>query len=319
MPVLEGVVATIANAANFGLAKDGTLVYMPGDPQSARTLVWVDRQGQEEPIGTEPRRYVSVALSPDGTRVASEIRGSNVDVWIYDLSRQTSTRLTFDAADDRSPVWSSDGERIVLTSADNLAWTAADGTGVAEPLADTATPWSALPNDQGVIVTRRRPEMGSDIALVSLEEARAVLPAIEEPFDQYHPSLSADGRWIAYQSNESGRDEVYVRPFPDVASGKWQISSAGGSHPVWARSGRELFYRSDEEMMAVAIETEPAFSPGNPTRLFEDPYLRGFRREYDISPDGQRFLMIKEGSSNDAPRELHVVLNWFEELKRLVP
>ena len=142
---------------------------------------------------------------------------------------------------------------------------------------------------------------------------------IEGPFDQYHPSLSPDGRWIAYQSNESGRVEVYARPFPDVASGKWQISSAGGVHPVWARSGRELFYRSDEEMMAVAIETEPTFSPGNPTVLFEDPYLRGFRREYDISLDGQRFLMIKEGSSNDAPRELHVVLNWFEELKRLVP
>ena len=325
VPVLAGVATTSANAANFGLAKDGTLVYVPGNPRSAdRTLVWVDRQGQEEPIGGEPRPYVSVALSPDGTRVASEIRDSNVDVWIYDLSRQTSTRLTFDAETEGAPVWTSDGERIVFTSAGNLAWKAADGTGVAEPLPSTGAgaPWSALPNDQGVIATRRRPEMGWDIDLVSLEEATPVLPVIEEPFDQYHPSLSLDGRWIAYQSNESGRDEVYVRPFPDVASGKWQISSAGGSHPVWARSGRELFYRSSGEMiemMAVAIETEPAFAPGNPTGLFEDPYLRNLRRNYDISLDGQRFLMIKEGSSNDAPRELHVVLNWFEELKRLVP
>jgi len=320
VPVLEGVVATNANAANFGLARDGTLVYVPGDPRSAvRTLVWVDRQGQEEPIGTEPRSYVSVALSPDGTRVASEIRDSNVDVWIYDLSRQTSTRLTFDAEDDSFPVWTSDGERIVFSSAGNLASKAADGTGAAEPLPAAGSPFSALPKDQGVLVSRRRSETGADIDLVSLEEARPVLPIIEEPFDQWHPSLSTDGRWIAYQSNESGRWEVYARPFPDVASGKWQISSAGGAAPTWARSGRELFYRSDEEMMAVAIETEPAFSPGNPTVLFEDPYFRAVRRVYDISLDDQRFLMIKGGSSDDAPRELHVVLNWFEELKRLVP
>ena len=323
VPVLEGVVTKSSNAANFGLARDGTLVYMPGDPRSAdRTLVWVDRAGREEPSGGEPRPYVSVALSPDGTRVASEIRGSNVDVWIYDVSRQTSTRLTFDAEVDGFPVWTSDGERIVFSSAGNLAWKAADGTGAAAPLPSAGAPWSALPNDEGVLVTRRRPEMGWDIDLVSLEEARPVLPVIEEPFDQMHSSLSPDGRWIAYHSNESGRDEVYARPFPDVASGKWQISSAGGSHPVWARSGRELFYRSSDEMMemmAVAIETEPAFSAGNPTGLFEDPYFRNVRRVYDISLDGRRFLMIKEGSSNDAPRELRVVLNWFEELKRLVP
>jgi serine/threonine-protein kinase len=143
---------------------------------------------------------------------------------------------------------------------------------------------------------------------------------IEEPFDQTHASLSPDGRWIAYASNESGRYEVYVRPFPDVASRKWPISQGGGTSPLWARTGRELFYRSDEAMMVVAIETEPSLSAGAPTALFEASYFRGIvSRHYDVAPDGERFLMIKQSASEDAPDEIRVVLNWFQELERLVP
>ena len=140
---------------------------------------------------------------------------------------------------------------------------------------------------------------------------------LQSQFYEGRPGLSPDGRWISYESDETGRFEIYVRPFPNVEEGKWQISSNGGFRSVWAPEGRELFYRSGEAMMVVSIETEPTFTPGRPKVLFTGRYFAGAGRNYDISPDGQRFLMIK--AEEEAAAQINVVLNWFEELKRLAP
>ena len=177
-----------------------------------------------------------------------------------------------------------------------------------------------------LVFTERSPETGLDIAVLAVDADRASEILIETEFSDTYPNISPDGRWLAYQSAESGQREIYVRPFPNVDTGKWQVSRGGGVKPLWAPDGSELFYRrfDDQAMMAVPIETEPTFSTGNPAVLFEatDFPVPGGPRRFDIAPDGQRFLMTKEGetTSEDAtPPQINIVLNWHEELKRLVP
>ena len=162
---------------------------------------------------------------------------------------------------------------------------------------------------------------GLSISLFSLESDRTVRPLIDTPFDDRRPALSHDGRWMAYQSNEAGRFEIYVLPYPDVGAGRWQISIDGGVSPVWAHDGTELIYRNGDAMMRVAVETDPAFVQGVPEVLFEGAYYYGTGRSYDVAPDG-RFLMLKAGAEGDAPppsTQIEVVVNWFEELKARVP
>jgi eukaryotic-like serine/threonine-protein kinase len=163
-----------------------------------------------------------------------------------------------------------------------------------------------------------------DIGLLSLDGKGQVTPLVRTTFSEGRACLSSDGRWLAYQSNESGQDQIYVQPFPELGSGRWQVSPTGGTEPAWARNGRELFYLdASGALVTVPIQTQPAFSAGNPAKLFEAPYVAvsGTRR-YDVTADGQRFLFIKnatEGSDPSAPPSLVVVQNWTEELKRLVP
>ena len=166
-------------------------------------------------------------------------------------------------------------------------------------------------------------ETGRSIGLLSLEGEPSSRLVMDTRFDERSPSISPDGRWLAYDCDESGRKEIYVQSLPDM-SGKWQVTTEGGSEPLWSPDGRELFYRVENRMMAVTIETDPIFVSGNPILLFEGQYYEEptGSRSYDVSPDGQRFLMIKEGDSADDQRnrtELIGVENWFEELKRLAP
>ncbi len=163
-----------------------------------------------------------------------------------------------------------------------------------------------------------------DLHVLSMEDERVSQPLFQSQFREARAMISPDGHWIAYESDESGRFEVYVRPFPNVEEGKWQISRDGGIEPVWAPRGQELFYRNGEAMMVVGIKTEPTLTAGSPVVLFTGRYTssRGDRAgifSYDISPDGQRFLMMKETDEDEGQGQINVVLNWFEELKRLVP
>jgi Tol biopolymer transport system component len=337
MPVVDQVAMVGSGAAEFSVSRSGALVYVPGTlsggPQAIRSLVWVNRQGREEPIKAPPRAYFALRLSPDGTRVALDIRDQENDIWIWDLVRQTLTRLTFDPTLDYFPVWTPDGRRIAFSSGainlGNLFWQSADGTGLVERLTTAAHGQAAMsfsPDGKRLVVMEQMGKTGNDLSLLTMEGKRETAPLVQTTFTEGLAEISPDGRWLAYQSNESGQDQIYVRPFPDVNSGRWQISTAGGTKPVWASSGRELFYLDGSSALtAVPIQTTPNFIAGNPTRLFETRYLSANQaRSYDVSRDGQRFLMIKESPATDQtanamPASMVVVLNWFEELRQRVP
>ncbi len=323
VPVVQGVRQSTNGSVDYAISDNGTLVYVPSTGGLDRTLVWVDREGKEEPLAAEPNSYVSPRVSPDGSRLAITVSESGgADVWIYDLEREILTRLTFDPAADHYPVWTPDGQRIVFDSgrtgeAHNLFWKAADGTGQAERLTTSPNQQTAnsfSPDGKRLVFL----ESATGLQVLSMEGERTSQPLFQSQFDERYGRISPDGHWIAYQSDESGRVQVYVRPFPNVEEGKWQISGDGGTEPVWAPRGQELFYRSGQAMMVVGFKTETTFTAGSPVVLFTGRYQTSETGvNYDISPDGQRFLMIKEGGAGQA--QIHVILNWFEELKRLVP
>ena len=335
---------------NYVVSDTGTLVYLSGarldggGGASFSTLVWVNRDGRETPLSAPLRAYAYARISPDGTRAALDVRDEQRDLWIWDFMRETLTRLTFDDGEDEFPAWSPDGKRIAFSSSrgggsagrTSLFWVAADGTGAVERLVEAQGqifPASFSPDSSSIVAFGAAAGAGEndDVALVSLSgdgavagSSREAKPLLHTMFRERNPSLSQDGRWLAYESNESGRDEIYVRPFPAVDGGRWQVSTGGGIQPVWDRSGRELFYRSGDALMAVPVQTSAGFAAGNPTPLFKGQYVVGpGGRSYDVSPDGQRFLMIKaapvEGAQGGPPARIIIVENWFEELKRLVP
>ncbi len=204
----------------------------------------------------------------------------------------------------------------------NLFWKPADGSGTEEQLLTSQSlqiPASWSPDGHVLAYTEYNPITGWDIGTLAMEGERKPQPFLRTPFNESQARFSPDGRWLAYVSNESGRDEVYVQPFPGPG-GKWLISTEGGNEPVWNPSGRELFYRNGDKMMVVAVTTTPAFSAAKPRLLFEGQYETNPMPvpAYDVTPDGQRFVMIK-GEREAAPTQLNVVLNWSDELRRLAP
>ena len=268
VPAIEDVSTGGSGFAQFTVADNGTLLYRRGGGNSgALALVWVDRQGQVEPLPAEPRPYGGLRISPDGQRVAVGVfEEGNGDVIVYDLARDTPTRLTFDPARDAFPLWTQDGERVVFASARdggplNVYSKAADGTGDVERL--TTRPHLQVPAswaDDGrtLVLYERSPDTGGDVAVLSMDGANETELLLKEEFAQAYPEISPDGRWMAYQSTESGQPEIYVQPFPNVDDGKWQISRDGGRVPMWGPDGRELFFRSsDASMMVAPIDTEP--------------------------------------------------------------
>jgi serine/threonine-protein kinase len=320
VPILEGVWTHPTNGtAHFALSLDGTLAYVPG-VAAERTLVWVDRVGAVRPITEDRRPYLSPRLSPDGQRLAVTIEDH---IWVYDMVRDALSRVTFGPNQEYFPIWTPDGSHLTYGSGDpfNIFWQPVDGSGEAERLTtseNTQLPTSWSPDGKILVYSELMPTGQYDIGLVTLEGQRKTHTFLQTPFNEAGGVFSLDGRFLAYTSNESGRFEIYVRPFPGPGS-KWQISSDGGVQPVWARSGREMFYRNGDKMMAVTIETEPGFRAGKPTLLFEGPFLYPDLRaaQYDIASDGQNFVMIQELESG--PTQIHIVLNWFEELKARVP
>jgi serine/threonine-protein kinase len=319
VPVIEGVLPL-----QYSFSSTGSLVYAPGSSQAPQLrLVWVDRKGAEQPLPAPVHNYVMPRISPDGRRVAAAVEAADSQSWLVDLVRDALTRLTFAQGDNVDPVWTPDGKRITFKGAGNrLFWQPADGSGAAEaltsgPLSTNDIPSSWSPDGQALAFVEA---MGNQsVWILPLQDRKPQL------FDRGQtnesaPRFSPDGHWIAYSSIESGRSEVYVRPYPGPG-GKWQISTEGGAEPVWNPKGRELFYRIGNKMMAVDVTTQPVFSAGKPRVLFEGAFVPTPRSlsNYDVSPDGQRFLMLKAPEQAQAPAQINVVLNWFEELKRRVP
>jgi Tol biopolymer transport system component len=326
VPVLEGVVqSATSGAAQYSISATGSLIYVPGNVQTAQSrLVWVSRNGAEQPLATSAGSYGIPRLSPDSRRMAVV---SDVQISLYDLSRERWNRFTFDAPASY-PVWTPDGKHIAFASAKegprSLFWQLADGSGGLERLTTSEYPQSPMssspsPDGQLLALVEENPTTGLDVWVLRPGEPKA-RAFLQTPSNEGAPQFSPDGRWLAYISDESGRYEIYVRAYPGPG-GKWQISTEGGTEPMWNRNGRELFYRSGDKMMAVEIVTEPIFDPGKAQVLFQGPYQssRSTFPDYDVTRDGQRFLMLKPSEQAQAATQINVVLNWFEELKQKVP
>jgi eukaryotic-like serine/threonine-protein kinase len=328
VPVVKGVLQSSGGAAQYSISSTGSLVYVPGNVQSRQSrLVWVDRNGAEQPLAAPANAYLGPQLSPDGRRVAVGITESESQIWLYDLYRETLTRFTFEGNTNNRPVWTPDGKRIAFQSnregPQNLFWQLADGSGGVERLNTgefSQTPHSWSPDGQLLAFIEITPTTGLDIWVLRRSDRKAQ-PFLRTQFNEGAARFSPDGRWLAYISDESGRFEIYVQPYPGPG-GKWQISTEGGREPVWSPNGRALFYRCGNKMMAVDIATQPGFTVGRPRMLFEGQYqpAPGSFPNYDVAPDGQRFLMLKPvEQAQAAPTQINVVLNWFEELKQKVP
>jgi serine/threonine protein kinase/Tol biopolymer transport system component len=343
LDVTGGSAPRIAGMLNpfFAVSDSGTLAYIPGvandAPASGRTLVWVDRMGKETPINAPPNFYTVPDISPDGTKVALAANiDENMDIYIWDIARENLTRLTFDKKTDIQPIWTPDGKRIVyMSNRDGMFGIysqAANGTGEVVKHCSVPDlhllPWSWSHDGKTLVIAEMSADYQKvDIGTLSMEANGARKLLLKEDYMENHPQISPDGRWMAYFSDESGEWGIYVRPFPDVDQGKWQVG--GGESPRWSPDGRELYYitQKGDAVMAVPVETAPTFSAGKPRELFRGTFIAGYRESppYDIDRDGKRFLMIKPprvtgGESAEAlPRNINIVLNWFEELKQPAP
>jgi eukaryotic-like serine/threonine-protein kinase len=326
---------TAAGAGNLAIANDGTLVYvdLPGGvAANARTLVWVDRTGKEEAIDAPPRAYLQPRLSPDGKRIAVWTNDQTNDISIWDLERKMLTPLTRDPGEDQHPLWTRDGKGIIFSSNRggmfNLWRQATDGTGEPEQLTKSSGPQFATgitPDGTAVVFfeSKSAPVRDLNVLQLALDETHRVTPLLmQEKVHETEATVSPNGQWLAYESTLTGSKEIYVRPFPNVNGPESRVSTAGGTRPLWAPSGKELFYVAvDGSLLQVSVEAKGAtLNNRAPTKLFERRYYvpRNSGRSYDVSLDGQRFLMIK-GSGTDASPALILVQHWDEELKRLVP
>ena len=312
-------------ASEPSVAADGTLVYISAGGQ--HQLVWRDREGGRIGAIGQPQqglRYPS--LSPDGRYIAPRGHEKGIpesDIWIFDLARSIRTRLTFDPDHDSRPIWSSAGNEIAFASFRegnyDIFVRPAAGGGAATALTagelwEGPGDWSS--DGRFLVYDIEHPERGFDIWYLRRKDDGQgfdEVPFLQTSFHEWNPKLSPDGRFVAYQSDESGRFEVYVRLFPE-GEGKWPVSRSGGQNPRWSRDGKELFYVEGDTLVAVAVETTPAFSAGEASRLFSElPLQRGRYPNYDVSPDGQRFVTV-ENVENVTPA-IHVVQNWFEEFR----
>ncbi len=278
----------------------------------------------EEPLSLGPDVYRIVRISPDGRRVALDraTEDGTRDVWVLDLARDTLSPVTRDPADDSFPLWTPNGQRIVFGStrqgAHNLFWRSADGTGPVTQLSDGDVglrwPYSWSPDGQSLAFVYQEPGMTQsfDVRLLAAGSDGAVRPLLDTEFRESNPAISPNGAWIAYRSDESGRDEIYVQRFPELGT-RIPISTEGGEAPPWSRDGTELYCRNGDAMMAVAVGSGTELDVGLPELLFEGRYLNDRARNYDIGPDG-RFLMIRMGDSS-VLGQIHVVVNWFTELE----
>ncbi|HEY7700391.1 MAG TPA: hypothetical protein VIE88_18330, partial [Vicinamibacteria bacterium] len=309
-PVLEGIASNpFHGSAQFDVSANGLLVYLGGGQQLYRySMVWVDRDGKAAPLTDEQKTYGEPHFSPDGSKLAVQVYETgrtNADVWVYDLKRGVPTRLTFDESDESAPFFSPDGQRVIFSSdssgSTNIYWKRADGSGETERLTESElTQWasSISPDGKYILFHQSNPGTASDIYALPLSGDRKPEVFLQTPFTEAEASFSRNGRWVAYQSNESGNVEIYVRPFPSGA-GKWQISTNGGRYARWSPNGRELYYRNDDGLAVVSVDPSgTSFVADKPQQLFNGPFLSlsiygSTLADYDVAPDGKRFVMMQ--------------------------
>ncbi len=331
--VAEGLVTSDGwGGAHYAVSDTGTLVYVPGVPETFQLPVyWLDREGEVETVPLPARPYASAVFSPDGKQLALSSLGANASIWTYGIERGTMTRLT-SAWDNTGPLWMRSGTHVIFSSnrsgTDSLWRAASDGSGVAEMLYSSVAnyySWSA--GDRWLAFSSVSAATGEDIWLLSADETAAEPdPLLQTPYQESYPAFSPDGKWLAYTSDESGISELYVQRFP-LAGRKWQISVGGGQAPLWSPDGDALYYWKANRLMAVSVTTEPDFTPGKERQLQQPQfsYLSG----WDIAPDGQRFVIVGRLADPAAPYrpgsrlqdaaanvpELRLVLHWFEKLR----
>jgi len=314
-----------SGAAQFVFAGSGALVYLATPGTSERSMVWVDRRGGARPLTASAQGFRYPRLSPDDQQVVFGNASGRMDLWLYHVARETLTRLTYDNNNVR-PIWAPDGKQITFTSSRagplNVYSMPADSSAPPDRLFEspyTQFPTAWTPDGRSLAYTEIHPDTAWDLWVLPRGAGGAPQPFLRTPFHEGWMEFSPNGRWVTYAADESGRYEVYVRPFPGPG-GKVQISSDGGTEAVWSRNGRELFYRNRDKMMAVAVTLEPTFSAGKPRLLFEGRYDVGpvaGMVNFDVSRDGERFLMVKSNQPS-APPSLDVVTNWFDEVARKV-
>jgi serine/threonine-protein kinase len=322
--------ATAVTSSDFAVADDGTLMYVTDGGSGDNRLVWVDRQGHEEQLEAPPRPYLYPRLSPDGTRVALDVGPPNRDIWIWDLTRRVLERFTVDPASNPVAAWSRDGKLIAFGSdrfgATNMFVQPSDGRAEARRLLTSNSvqiPLEFAP-DGRLLFVADVPNRRRDLQALTLDGSDHVESLVHSAGTDGNVTVSPDGHWIAYDSDESGQYEVFVRPYPNTDSARWQVSVGGGRQPLWSRDGHELYYRNFAgAVISTAVVLAPTFSAGPVVTLLDGSSYTGrgsltSGRTYDLSLDGRRFLMIKPVEAA-RPASIVVVLDWFTELRRRVP
>ena len=339
IPLVEDLAGnTGTGGAQFDFSRTGTVVYLRGSNAALRwPIVWLDRSGKTEPLLVTPGIYYLPRFSPDGTRLALQsVSNNGADIFLYDLQRDAMTRLTFTGM-GLAACWNHDGKYIAFQSGTpggfGISWIRSDGAGEAQQLLSTphtVVPWSVSPDGRHLAYHENRPESGGDLMTLPLDLSDPAHPKpgkpevfLSTPSDEVVPAFSPDGRWIAYRSNESGSNEVYVRPFPG-AGGKWQVSAGGGLYGIWSKNGRELFYESADNRIFVVeyTTTRDTFMPGKP-RLWSDSkiYFPSVSN-LDLAPDGKRFAVFPMPEAAQGEKgSVHVTFlqNFFDDLKRRLP
>jgi eukaryotic-like serine/threonine-protein kinase len=331
-PVVNGLVTKSSGAADYTVAGNGSIVYVSGDPVVSTYTVTV-RDGSSAPqaLPLPPGGYVMARFSPDGTQAVADSRSNDMDLWVWSFAQKLARRLTFSPRQDQYPVWTPDGRHIVYSGVDGtkpaIFRQAADGSGTPErvTLLETVVFPTGFTPDGATLLAHTLTTSGAKVAgIFTIAMTGDHTPHLLEHTarNPINAQVSPDGRWIAYQTIESGRSEVIVQPFPNLAGGRWQISTEGGSQPLFSLSGTQLFYRDPERrLMSVPLQFSPQFSPGNPTVVMENVFSPGPGRPYDIAKDGRILLVNESRTEQPASRspQLNVILNWTQELKRLVP
>jgi serine/threonine-protein kinase len=320
-------------AADYAVSKRGDLAYVPGTAEGGRrTLVWVDRSGKAEPLPLPAASYLYPRISPDGQTLAVEIEGPNHDFYFYDFERTVLSKITTDGL-SHNPVWSPDGLRLAFRSWQaggmTMWWMGSDRSGSPERLDPAGTrqsPVSFSPNGKFLAFDQKDPDTRDDALVLALDGSGPPQGVARTKFGEGSMKFSPDGRWVAYSSDESGKPEVYVQAFPGPGL-KVQISNGGGGDPVWRRQGGELYYRAEGKMMVVSVTTSPQFRASAPRRLWEGSYSAGTgascgmpgvsSSNYDVTADGQRFLMVRDEDDSTFATKIVVVLNWVEQLKAI--
>lgn len=318
--LIEGVSNSGDNVEQFVVSANGSLFYVPGTYVAPeRQLVEVARGGEIRVLTKEIRGFEDLALSPDGQHLALTLEGPEWNIWTYDLRRSTLSRLTFQD-DNRDPYWTGDGKQVVYTSSRSGKWglysKAADASGPERQIL-TSSDWpfgsSFSPDGRNLLFTQIDPASGADIWVYSVNSGGKPPQAfLQTPFNEWFAQFSPDGRWVAYESNESGRGEIYVRPFPGLG-GKWQISTEGGTRPVWPSKDHEIFYADGNKLMSVTVQMNPVFATGSPHVLFDKEFFAS-GHYYDVSPDGQHFFFIKNVRQTNPRTQINAVLNVAEEI-----